>query len=171
MSKVLRSYTFRAEFEKDVNLFLAAIRKWLWEVDIRKQFLTDDDGTTFPIPDRDVVMKLKGNLNLTNLRWIADQIEDCHVIAETIEASKKYTGDRTYNMRKATEAPGRIDRQHIMDNFENCIDFFESEIERAKAAMVGIEEVNAFEVRHPRTKVKVVPAIQQKQSGTSRQAS
>lgn len=87
---------FRAECESDVNLFISAIRWDILEVDISAEKLTDDDGYSHTDPDRDVKLVTAGNLSLDELRWVADQISDCHVIADTIELAERYTGERLY---------------------------------------------------------------------------
>lgn len=88
---------FRAEFECDVHLFLAAISWDILEVVYFPEWITDGQGFRKTMPDLDVSMKLAGGLSIENLRWIADQISDCHVIADTIEPADKYDGKRKYD--------------------------------------------------------------------------
>ena len=76
---------FRAECESDVNLFISAIRWDILEVDISAEKLTGANGYSYTYPDRDVKLVTAGNLSLDELRWVADLISDCHVIADTIE--------------------------------------------------------------------------------------
>jgi len=91
------NFRFRAEFECDVHLFLAAISWDILEVVYFPEWITDSQGFKKTMPDLDVSMKLAGGLSIENLRWIADQISDCHVIADTIEPADSYDGKRKYN--------------------------------------------------------------------------
>lgn len=101
---------FRAEFESDVHLFLSAIRWDLLEVEIIPEWYTDAKGFRQTYPDREVAMKLAGGLTIENLRWIADLLVDCHVIADTAETADSYDGVRKYG-RYNTEVP----TQHLAE--------------------------------------------------------
>lgn len=89
-------YAFRAECEADVHLFLSAIAWDILESDISFETVTDSMGFKKSHPDRDVTITTSGNLSLEQLRWVADQIEDCHVIADSISPAASYTGERLY---------------------------------------------------------------------------
>lgn len=95
---------FRAEVECDVHLFLSAIRWDLLEVEITPEWFKDPQGFRQTYPDREVAMKLAGGLTIENLRWIADLLVDCHVIADTVETADAYDGVRKYG-RYRTEEP------------------------------------------------------------------
>jgi len=89
-------YAFRAECEGDVHLFLSAIAWDILESDISSETIPDSFGFGKPFPDREVKITTSGNLSLEQLRWVADQIEDCHVIADSISPAASYTGERLY---------------------------------------------------------------------------
>jgi hypothetical protein len=89
-------YAFRAECEGDVHLFLSAIAWDLLESEISSESFADNSGFKKSHPDRDVKITTSGNLSLEQLRWVADQIEDCRVIADSISPAASYTGERLY---------------------------------------------------------------------------
>jgi hypothetical protein len=53
--------------------------------------------------DREVAMKLAGRLTVENLRWIADLLVECHVIADTVETADAYDGVRKYGGYRTEE--------------------------------------------------------------------
>ena len=56
---------------------------------------TQADGTSWVVPDMDIVFSLKSEApNLNELRWLVDSLIDCHVAAQTLMPAKEYTGDR-----------------------------------------------------------------------------
>lgn len=87
-------YAFRAECEADVHLFLRAIAWDILESDISSVPVIDGIGLGNPLSYRDVKITTSGSFSLEQLRWVADQIDDCHVIAESISPAASYTGER-----------------------------------------------------------------------------
>lgn len=152
MSKAFRSYTFRAECEWDALLFRAATRKWTQSVNMKELKLTDDDGTQWSIPDREVVMEIEESIGLANLRWIAEQITDCHVIAESLQTSDKYTGEREYGQESAI--PSSEHRRSITQGFLDYKDVYENEVERLAEAILEVESNDAMP---PWTNVNCLP--------------
>lgn len=114
------AFRFRAECESDVHLFLSAIGWEVLEVDISAEPNINEQGFNRPFPDRDVSMKLAGNLTLENLRWVAEQLTDCHVIADTIQLSEKYDGERLYGEYSAAEPV-----QHLSKIASRLLDYQE----------------------------------------------
>ena len=88
----MKTYKFRAECSTDViNFFRALEEDSFSSIHIQSQ---DIEGT--PIPDVDVIFNC--NLRLARLIQIAKQVEDCHVIAQTVRPIDQYTGERNYNI-------------------------------------------------------------------------
>jgi hypothetical protein len=124
--------SFRAECESDVHLFISAIRWDILEVDISAEKLKGADGYSYTYPDRDVKLVTSGNLNLEELRWVAAQIQDCHVIADTIELAEHYTGVRLYG-EYAASAP--IPHFHkIANGLQDYGDYLSCQLHIAKKA-------------------------------------
>jgi len=172
MSITVKKYRFRAECEPDVMLFLYAIRGWaLRYFAIEDDIYTGDDGRIYQNSDREVTMDVMCNLSLANLRWIANQITDCHVIAETLQSAESYTGDRTYGKRQASKAPCGKYRRRIIEGILEYKEFLENNIERALSAIEAVNAIDEIELMQRRFKVKAVPATQPKQIRASRQAS
>lgn len=88
----MKTYKFRAECSTDViHFFRAMADKTFDSVHIKSQEL---EGNR--IPDVDVVFKSSNSL--AKLIQAAKQIDDFHVIAQTIRPISKYTGERNYNI-------------------------------------------------------------------------
>ena len=82
-------YKFRAECEQDVKNFISFIPNHLvsyYDICVEQLICPDVEGII------DIDMKL------SDLRFLINQIPDCHVIAQTINYINKYTGERNYNI-------------------------------------------------------------------------
>lgn len=79
-------YAFRAECRLDVDNFVK-----LSKVDQKDIEITPDDSG---LPDCDVI--LYSEQTLDDIRTIMEEIEDSHVMLESLNYEKDYTGDRWY---------------------------------------------------------------------------
>lgn len=82
---LLSVYSGRAECLHDVLTFLLKVRSptvFVVKIQINDEYLTGSDGQPFVIPDK--TFQFETNLTLDNLREIANSIEDCHVLAQTL---------------------------------------------------------------------------------------
>ena len=128
------AYKFRAECEADAHIFLSAIRWDLLEVEITHAGFANHQGFNIAYPDCDVNIKLTGNLSLDNLRWVADQIDDCHVIADTIKRAVDYDGVRLYGEYE-TARPSLEDLSKISEGLNAHIDYLEAQTEIVSSAL------------------------------------
>ena len=78
-------FKFRAECLQDIFAFIQGCQWHVSEVKIE----TIDCGP-------DVEMEFDTDLSIDELLPIIQQIEDGHVMADTLTTSKEYTGERTY---------------------------------------------------------------------------
>jgi hypothetical protein len=85
-TNVKTKYAFRAECRRDVDLFVE-----LAKVD-QKDIEITPDNSGFGFPDCDVI--LYSNNTLKQIRAIMDNIVDGHVMFETLNSKRNYTGDR-----------------------------------------------------------------------------
>lgn len=78
-------------------------------------------------------------LGLQDLRWIADSIPDCHVIAESLAPASKYDGER----RTLTKlrAPEPQVRARVADGLRDCMENFANNQKRAASAIVELVHV------------------------------
>lgn len=79
-------YKFRAECRADVLLFINK----LIELDRLAEIVSFNDGEKVVIGVRGYVLK--------SLIRVANELEDCHVIAQTINLEKDYTGERDFSV-------------------------------------------------------------------------
>lgn len=93
-----KRYAFRPEFRYDGLVFIGAISSLVadvvfedeyreYEKDGIKETYIDPFGTT-------VSFAASPEISLKELRWVANEIVDLHVIFETLKKEKKYTGIR-----------------------------------------------------------------------------
>ncbi len=81
-------YRFRAECQRDADLFLHAIL-----------FFIEPSWKMSPIsyyPDIDVTFSISREISPRDLLWIACSIVDGHVLVQTLEKEGAYTGERDY---------------------------------------------------------------------------
>jgi hypothetical protein len=103
----MKTYKYRCELPIDTDRFLAQIPD---ATNINRKHpdieLFLDRACTMPatLPDEDVTFQ--SALSLNDLIRIAGAIVDCHVIEETIELERNYTGERTYGPRSLTGSKG-----------------------------------------------------------------
>ncbi|MGE0672762.1 MAG: hypothetical protein AB7O64_06885 [Methylibium sp.] len=86
------TFCFRVEFEADLfplnHMLRWATESW-WSTPV------------CPWGDADVKVTLKPNtLTLEEVRWLFDQVVDCHVAVETVELEADYTGERSYRVEQ-----------------------------------------------------------------------
>jgi hypothetical protein len=82
------AYRFRAECQRDADLFLRAISRFIepsWQMSPIERY-----------PDVEVSFTLSAEISPRNLLWIACAIIDGHVLAQTLEANDRYTGERDF---------------------------------------------------------------------------
>lgn len=83
-----RTFCFRVEFSHDLLPL-----KWMLNWAIEKWW----SSPVCPLGDADAKMTLKPNtLTLEEIRWLFDQVGDCHVAVQTVALDADYTGERTY---------------------------------------------------------------------------
>jgi hypothetical protein len=90
-------YAMRAECQADCALMRAVLGSWvtMWRED--RCELPGSDGKSYPIPDVDLVFSMSADApNLNEIRWLLDQLDDCHVGAQTVAYVADYTGERDY---------------------------------------------------------------------------
>lgn len=78
-------YAFRAEWHHDAVLFIGALSSLIADIVIKEN-----------VYETCVYFSLNPNVTLKQLRWIANEITDLHVIFETLETEGAFTGDRVY---------------------------------------------------------------------------
>ena len=129
-------YKCRAECLPDVLIFLAATRWAMESFDFEPCFLEDDEGKRAKIPDYDIQFTARPVVGLQDLRWIANSIPDCHVIAESLAPASKYDGER----RPLTKlrAPKPYVRARVADGLRDCMENFASNQQRVASAIVEL---------------------------------
>ena len=85
----MENFKFRAECLRDVEELLRQINHSGMEVNIK----------FFHVPDVEVT--LLTNLTLDSIIQEAREIDDCHVIVETIQQVQDYTGERDWSRNGA----------------------------------------------------------------------
>jgi hypothetical protein len=88
------TYRLRTECLNDADLVRMLLNRWLlaWS-----QMAADvDEQGEIRWPDVDVELKLKKSAPpLRVLRWLIDQLPDCHVASESLDHAESYNGERT----------------------------------------------------------------------------
>lgn len=78
-------YAFRAECHHDAILFIGVLCSLVADIVIKED-----------VYETCIYFSLNPNVTLKQLRWIANEIIDLHVIFETLETEAEFTGDRVY---------------------------------------------------------------------------
>ena len=123
------SYKFRAECESDSSLVRVAFANWIigWK-----------ELRNYPFPDVEVEMELLDSApKLQDLRWFIQQLVDCHVIDETLERSRDYTGERHYGPRLSVQPPDEI-AQCVERPLQRATAIYKLRGARAKEAAVSL---------------------------------
>jgi hypothetical protein len=81
-------YKCRAEFYNDVKRFIKIAYPHLKEWNCKPWYW--DNGALMP----DIDFTFISDLNIKILRSILNDLEDCHVMSETLQPYEKYTGER-----------------------------------------------------------------------------
>ncbi len=85
----MNKYKFRAECAYDALRFIDSI-----PLKRKGEFKIEDDKES--LPDVTVLISVE-SLTCNELIEIANNIEDCHVIAETLATEQQYTGVRAHH--------------------------------------------------------------------------
>lgn len=87
-----QTYKLRAECLHDVNVFIEKLGRHSWGAieSYRVEFLRFDDGKRMP----DCELEFVSGLTLKTILKLLSKIEDGHVMLETVQTLKKYTGER-----------------------------------------------------------------------------
>ena len=93
-------YTYRPECSTDELRFLGLL--------LEKKVLNGIDARFMPA-DGYFASEIDVALPINEIVKLIDQLPDCHVIADTIELSKNYTGDRQYDMGHRHLSESEID--------------------------------------------------------------
>ena len=88
MTGTLKAYKYRAEVEPDIHHFHLAIFDYPDPSDHPRCWISEQNS--------DLEVTFVCTLALEELIKIAEGIQDCHVIAETIQPAELYTGKRVY---------------------------------------------------------------------------
>lgn len=105
-------FKFRAECATDVQAVRAVLLPWLFDWCERRVNI-DHEGLEYPGPDVDVEFSvLSGGPSLNEIRWLLDGIDNCHVVAESIEHAADYTGERA--TRRAFTAPAELPPSDVL---------------------------------------------------------
>lgn len=125
-------YKCRAECLPDVLLFLAATR-WAMQSFDFEPWLYPVNGKLVKWPDYTVCFTARRVLGLQALRWIANRIPDCHVIAESLATADKYDEERVplKNMR----SPPADVLAKVADGLREYREHLESEGDRVESAI------------------------------------
>lgn len=94
-------YAFRPEYRHDGLIFIGAISSFVKEVDFNDTWLQIEtngykEDHLNPFPDC-VSFSLSPELNIQELRWIANELADLHVIFETLEPEETFSGERNFD--------------------------------------------------------------------------
>ena len=95
------------------------------------------DGMVIRIPDYDVEFTAKSRVGLQQLRWIANSIPDCHVIAESLALASEYDGKRT--LVGTLRRPSATVRTEVAEGLEDYLEYLEIERGRAEASLYEME--------------------------------
>lgn len=102
-------YQFRAECERDANLFMHAISAFIespWKM------ISDDSG--YCLPDVEVTFRLIADVSYETLLWVASTVVDAHTIVQTLEVAVEYTGERDYGRKLDVNAPELMPSAEIL---------------------------------------------------------
>ena len=130
-------YKFRAECSSDATLVRIALAAWVIGWHERQDSLLADGSGWF---DSDVAVEmelLKSAPDLNGLLWIIQRFVDCHVIADTLEPTRKYTGHRIYEQRKGVR-PSENDILLAGRALRRVPDVFKQRAIRARDAVASL---------------------------------
>lgn len=98
------TYKFRAECTADAQAARAVFHPWIlnWQ-EVRATL--EHEGVVYGLPDVDVEFTLvDGAPALGEMLWLLDGIDNCHVVADTLDTLENYTGDRKFRERFGGQA-------------------------------------------------------------------
>jgi len=91
-------YAMRAECQADCVQMRAVLGTWvsMWREDQCTSQGTN--GKTYRIPDVDIAFSMNADApGLEEIRWLLDQLVDCHVGAQSVSHATEYTGERAFD--------------------------------------------------------------------------
>jgi len=89
-------YALRAECFKDVTHLYSAIANRIHSITIQPTRVAQEGGRAFTLPDVECVIDTD-DLSLDQLRYFISLIKDGHVMLESVNLHRKYTGERFHN--------------------------------------------------------------------------
>lgn len=84
----MNKYKFRAECRADVDIFFSKFKEGISNIKVE------------PIEDSpiDVYVTFESKFHLAKMIQVAKEVQDGHVIAQTIRPLAKFTGERNYSI-------------------------------------------------------------------------
>lgn len=131
-------YRFRAEYQRDAELFLRPLIGFIepsWSmVPLNKYF-----------PDVGVVFTISKKISPRNLLWLACSIVDGHVLVQTLEKENEYTGDRDYFRKIDVDDPKNVPSPAVLNEMKNgmaryveALNFLLDDAEEFASALIAI---------------------------------
>lgn len=130
---------FRAECELDAVVFMYVIPEF-----VEQPWLTvvDEYG------DPEVTFKLKKEISLADLRWVASAIPDAHVIAQTLDLVGDYTGVRDMDLNINVRDKGLMPEPDVLSRFViyagNLVKFSAAQVFASRNARDEFEDIYAL---------------------------
>lgn len=88
------TYRLRTECQFDADLVRTLLSRWLLAWSETAVFVDAHGEKSWN--DVDVEFRLRKSApNVKSLRWLIDQLPDCHVASQTLDLAHRYTGERS----------------------------------------------------------------------------
>lgn len=136
-----REYKMRAECQSDADLIRACLAPWLERWQVFERHL-EHQGKPFRIPDVDIEFTIAARgPNKGELKWLVDDLGDCHVAAESLDGGAEYTGQRTAldNSDCVVQAPEPAKLMQALESLERYRDSLDVQSERLAEARDSLE--------------------------------
>lgn len=126
------NYKFRAECEHDARLFLAALKNYLLGrqlIPLYDEVMMGGQTVHRRVPDTEAIFTVGPELSIGVLRWLASQLDDSHVIADTLQVETEYDGERLFGeLEPLCQQPTR----HQLLEFQDALLRYGEELEDAQ---------------------------------------
>lgn len=129
-------FKMRAECVSDALIIKGALQPWLldWQ---SHDLIVEHKGESHTLPDVEVQFSVgpRGPC-LAQLQWTFDNLQDCHVAAETVALAKDYTGERVAldNAASRPERPTSEQLRQMQASVLRLHAYLNVECDRAKDA-------------------------------------
>ena len=128
---------FRAECELDAVVFMYVI----------PEFVQQPWLTVVEYNEPEVTFKLKKEISLADLRWVASAIPDAHVIAQTLDVARSYTGVRNMDLNIDVRDKSLMPEPGVLSRFvmyaRNLVRFSSAQVAAAKYARDEFNDIYA----------------------------